>query len=179
MACQIRHTPVAASAATRSACSAMPQVSHSTQMGADALLLCSHVTISSSPVNSLSTKGQLIRSLSFFPFGERLAPFWPMSLSGVPSAPNIERTSVLKPFKKSHFPSVFCGKIDVSVTIDLLPGHLPMGQTYLLLCLSHPSSQGIVTQACQDGEMEVPSLMFGTYQGPDNWKEGTDLGSCE
>ena len=132
MACQIQDMLAAVSMDTRSICSATPQVSHSTQMGAEALWLCSHLTTSSSPVHSPSKKDQLSLSLSFFPLGDFPPPFWPMSLYDVLPAPNSERAGVSEPFKKSHFPSVFCGKTDVSITIDLLAGHFPAGQDYLI-----------------------------------------------
>ena len=57
----------------------------------------------------------------------------------------------------------------------VFPNWTGLSHPWLFFCLSHSSSQTVVTQPCQDREIEVPSIRSGTSQGLDDLKEHIDV----
>lgn len=108
-------------------------MSHSTWKEAQALLKCIFQALPAPPL-SIPHPKRTNTLLKFLPLGGLCAPFWPMSSQSVLPAPNIERMDrCLQDFQGNiHSLSVFCGKTDIRLTIDMFPVHFQTGQVDLI-----------------------------------------------
>lgn len=119
-----------------------------------------------------------------------------MSLASVLQAPNFEWIGVSNPFKEAHTLSLclpwlppakisldltFCSWFakTVAMLTYAFPNWTGLPCPWLFLDPSHNSSQTIIIQLHQDGEMEALSIVPATSQVLDELKEHIDLVPAE